>query len=423
MIILTNINRILWGVTTMLLIYTGVYFSKKLKFIQFSFKNMFTGFKKSGDEKVSPFETLMLTLGARIGVGSLAGVALAIYLGGPGTIFWMWVATFIVAPNAYAESFLGVLFHKKTENIYQGGPAYYISYGLNKRWLGKLYALLIIITYIFGFSTIQANTISKSIEVLIGIKPIVTGILLALITGYVIMRGAGHIIKISSKMMPFIAVIYLVISCCVIMSNVTLLPLTLKDIVLEAFNFKSAGYGVLTTFIIGFQRGIFSNEAGIGSGAIAASTVDNDDAKGQGKIQIIGVYFTTLILCTLTAIIVLMSNYDSVSFININGIEITQYALNYHLGSIGEIVLVLTIFIFAFSTIISGYYYGENSLKFIKINSNSKSVFILKLLTLSLLIIGSVISSSFLWDFVDILIAVIGIINVYAIYKLRKKVE
>lgn len=406
-----------------MLIYAGVYFSKKLKFIQFNIRDMFTGFKRSGYEKVSPFETLMLTLGARIGVGSLAGVALAVYFGGPGTIFWMWIATFVVAPNAYVESFLGVLFHRKIDNVYQGGPSYYINYGLNNKWLGKIYALLIIITYIFGFSTIQANTIAKSIESFAGINPLITGILLSLITGYVILKGASYIIKISSKIMPFIVVIYLIISGYVILSNITLLPLILKTIVVEAFNFKAFGSGLLTTFIIGFQRGIFSNEAGIGSGAIAASTVDNDDARGQGMIQIIGIYFTTLVLCTLTAIMILMSNYSDITFINVNGIEITQYALNYHLGSIGEVVLVLTIFVFAFSTIISGYYYGENSLKFIKSNSNSKSIFVLKLITICLLTVGSVVRASLLWDFVDILIAILGIINIYAIYKLRKKVK
>jgi len=421
--ILTVINRILWGITTILLIISGVFFSKKLKWLQFNLKDMLKGFKKSGTEKVSPFETLMLTLGARIGVGSLAGVALAIYIGGPGTIFWMWIATIIVVPNAYVESFLGVLYHEKKDGMYQGGPSYYIGNGLNKKWLGKIYALLVIVTYIFGFLTIQSNTIAKSFETFGGLNPLVTGILLALLTGYIIMKGTKNIIDVSSKIMPFIGILYLGVSFYVIITNINLLPIVLKNIIVEAFNFKSAGVGVLTTFIIGFQRGIFSNEAGIGSGAIAASTVDNDDAKGQGMIQIAGIYFTTLILCTLTAITIMMSNYTSINISDINGIEITQYALNCHLGFIGEIILIVTIFIFAFSTIISGYYYGENSLRFLKKNIKKRHILILQIVTVGLLIIGSISNSSILWNLVDILIAIMGIINIYAIFKLRDKVK
>jgi len=421
--ILTTINRILWGATTILLIITGIYFGKKLNWIQFNLKTMFKGFKKSGIEKVSPFETLMLSLGARIGVGSLAGVALAIYLGGPGTIFWMWIATIIVVPNAYVESFLGVLFHKKVSGFYQGGPSYYISYGLKKNGLAKIYAVLVIVAYIFGFSTIQSNTIAKSLETFFDIEPLFSGICISLLTGYVIINGAKKIISVSSKIMPFIGILYLGVSIYIIVTNISLLPQILKIIITEALNFRSAGTGIVTSFIIGFQRGIFSNEAGIGSGAIAASTVDNDDANGQGMIQMIGIYFTTLVLCTLTAIMIMMCNYQLINFTNINGIEITQYAFNYHLGSFGEIVLIITIFIFAFSTIISGYYYGENCLKFIKPNLNGRSILILQIITMCLLVVGSFTSSSILWDIVDILIAIMGIINIYAIYKLRDKVK
>lgn len=422
-IILTNINKTLWFATTILLIASGVYFAKKLKFVQFNTKDMVKGFKGNGNEAVSPFETLMLTLGARIGVGSLAGVALAIYIGGPGTIFWMWVSTILVVPNAYVESFLGVLFHEKKDNIYQGGPSYYISKGLNKKYLAKFYAALVIITYIFGFLTIQSNTIAKSLNQFCGVPPLIIGIGVAILTGYIIMKGTKNIIDVSSKLMPFVGILYLGVSIFIIIKNINILPGVLKTIVFEAVNFKSAGVGILTPFIIGFQRGIFSNEAGVGSGAIAASTVDNNDAKGQGMIQIAGIYFTTLVLCTLTAIIIMMSDYNLIDFNNINGIEITQYALSHHLGSFGELVLVITIFIFAFSTIISGYYYGENSLIFLNRNIKRREIVLLQLLTVVLLIIGSISNSLILWNLVDILVAIMAMINIYAIIKLRGKIK
>lgn len=421
--ILSNINKILWGITTILLILSGLYFSKKLKFLQFNIGNMIKGFKGDKNQKVSPFETLMLTLGARIGVGSLAGVALAIYVGGPGTIFWMWIATIIVVPNAYVESFLGVLFHEKKGDFYQGGPHYYIDTGLKKKNLAKLYSILVIITYIFGFLTIQSNTIAKSFQNFNNSNPLVIGVAVALLTGYIILKGTKNIIDVSSKIMPFIGILYVGISIYIIATNISLLPNVFKTIVTEAFNVKAAGMGILTPFIIGFQRGIFSNEAGVGSGAIAAATVDNNDAKGQGMIQVAGIYFTTLILCTLTALIIMLSDYNMIDFTNINGIEITQYALNYHLGALGELVLMITIFIFAFSTIISGYYYGENSMRFLKKRVNSKDILGLKILTVILLIIGSVINSLILWNMVDILIAVMAMINIYAIFMLRDKVK
>lgn len=421
--ILTSINKFLWGITTILLILSGCYFSKKLHFLQFNIKDMIKGFKGNKNEQVSPFQTLMLTLGARIGVGSLAGIALAIYIGGPGSIFWMWISTIIVVPNAYVESFLGVLYHKKNEGIYQGGPSYYIRDGLKKEKLSRLYAILVIITYIFGFLTIQSNTIAKSFQNFNNINPLFIGIILALITGFIIMKSAKSIINVSSKIMPFIGILYLGVSLYIIIINISLVPNVFKEIISSAFNFKSIGIGILTPFIIGFQRGIFSNEAGIGTGAIAAATVDNNDAKGQGMIQIAGIYFTTLILCTLTALNIMLSNYNLIESNNINGIEITQYALNYHLGSFGEIVLLITIFIFAFSTIISGYYYGENSLKFLKKKVNRKDILLLQIIAIILLIFGSICNSLILWNIVDILIAIMGIINIYAILKLRDKIK
>lgn len=420
-IILSIINKLLWGLTTILLATSGIYFSAKLKFLQFNLKKMINGFKSDNNQKVSPFQSLMLTLGARIGVGSLAGIALAIYLGGPGTIFWVWVSTIIVVPNAYAESFLGVLFHEKKEGMYTGGPSYYISKGLKMNKLAKIYSLLVFIVYIFGFLTIQSNTIAKSFQNFNGSSQVIVGIIVAILTGLIIFKGQEGIIKISSKMMPFIGFLYVGISLLIIITNIGELPRVLYLIISEAFNIKSMGIGIITPFVIGFQRGIFSNEAGVGTGAIAASVVDNDDSKGQGMIQIAGIYFTSLVLCTLTALIILLSDYNIINFQNINGIEITQYALNYHLGSLGEIILLITIFIFAFSTIISGYYYGESSFNYL-IGDKRKNNTYLKLLTIILLIIGSILKPIIIWNFVDIGIAVMAIINIYAIFKLKDKV-
>ena len=188
-IILTLINKSLWSITIVLLIFSGLYFTWRLKFIQFRIKDMFKGFKSRESSVASPFKVLMLTLGARIGIGSLAGVALAIYIGGPGTVFWLWISTIIVASNAYVESYLGVLFHEKHDGFNRGGPSYYIDKGLNNKSLAKIYSIIVLITYILGFLTIQTNTIAKSFQNFNNSNPLVIGILLAIISGFVIIRG------------------------------------------------------------------------------------------------------------------------------------------------------------------------------------------------------------------------------------------
>lgn len=421
MIILSIINKLLWGIATLMLVISGIYFSKKLNFLQFSLKKMIKGFKSNKYEKVSPFKTLMLTLAGRIGVGSLAGIALAIYIGGPGTIFWIWISTIIVVPNAYVESYLGVFFHEKKDGMYEGGPSHYIEKGLKKRRLARVYSWLVLVTYIFGFLSIQSNTIAKSFQNFNNSNPFIVGIIIALITAIIIFKGSETIINISSKMMPFIGGLYIVISVYILLNNFNSTINVMNLIISEAFNIKSFGIGIIMPFIIGFQRGIFSNESGVGTGAIAASSVDNNDAKGQGMIQIAGIYFTSLVLCTLTAFIILLSDYNNINYTNVNGIELTQYALKYHLGYFGEIILLITVFIFAFSTIISGYYYGESSLSYLNNNKRLKTV--LKILTIILLVLGSVIKSNILWDFVDIGVAIMAIINVYSIIKLRNIVK
>ena len=421
-VIFDIINKLLWGITTILLVSSGIYFSKKLQFPQFNIKKMVKSLFDDKNKDISPFKTLMLSLAARVGVGSLAGVALAIYIGGPGTIFWMWISTIIVVPNAYAESYLSVLFHKKRNGAYEGGPFYYIEKGLNKKNLAKMYSILVIIVYILGFTTIQTNTIAISFHNFSNIPQLVVGLFVALLTAVVIFGGGKSIIETSSKIMPFIGGLFLVFSSYIILSNITKIPSILILIIKSAFNIKAMGIGILIPFIIGVQRGIFSNEAGVGTGGIAAATVDSNDAKGQGYIQMLGVYFTSLVLCTLTALIILLCDYSVNNLQNINGIEITQYALRYHLGTIGALLLLITVFIFAFSTIISGYYYGEISISYLNPNRGGKHS-ILKIITIVLLIIGSIAKPNLLWNVVDVGIAILAIINTYALFKLRNKIK
>lgn len=416
------INDLLWSAAIVFLLGGGLYFSIKLGFPQFKLSSLFKGFKKDSKSSVSPFRSLTMSLAARIGVGSLAGIALAIYTGGPGTIFWIWVAGIITAVNAFCESYLGAKYQEKDGEAYKGGPAFYIEKGLKNKKLASVYAVLIIIAYIVGFMTIQANTITTSIHDYYGFSPLIIGITLAVISGISIMRGLNEIASITSKLVPIMGIGYILLSISIILMNLNQIPQVLLEIIADAFQLKAIGGGIFATFVIGIQRGVFSTEAGLGTGAIASSTSHTDNKVNLGLIQILGIYFTVFVVCTSTAILILTSNYTSLNFENMNGIELTQYALNYHLGKTGILVLILSVVSLAYSTIVAGYYYGESSLKYLIKNVSKRQINILKIVTIILLIIGSIMSASLLWSIVDVLVAVLSIINMYALLKLRREI-
>lgn len=416
-------NSILWSTAIIFLIGGGLYFTCFLRGIQFRFMDMFHSFKHRKDSKISPFQSLTMALAARIGVGSLAGIALAIYIGGPGSIFWIWVSSIITSVNSFSESLLGVLYREKDGDVHKGGPAFYMDKGLNKKNLARAYAFLIMVAYIVGFMTIQANTISASIQDYLGVAPIITGIILAIVSGYSILGGVQGIVHLTSKLVPIMGAVYIFLSIFIVLGNIREMPMIFYQIINGAFNIKSFGVGILTTFVVGIQRGVFSTEAGLGSGAIASSTTDEKSPVRIGLVQVLGIYFVSFIICTSTAFIILTSDYLTVPFENINGIEITQYALKDHLGTIGIVILVFSIVSFAFSTIVAGYYYGESNLKYLKKNPSKNQILVLKIVTVLLLIIGSIVKASIIWSIVDVLVALMAILNMYAVFCLRNTVK
>lgn len=420
------LNRILWAIATGLILFSSVYFTLKLKFLQFNIKEiLYNLFKKNDNSSgISPVKTLMLALAGRIGVGSIAGVALAIYLGGVGSIFWMWVIGIISSINAFSETVLGIIYKEKDQgDVFKGGPSYYIKKGLNNVKLGNIYAIFILVSYIGGFISIQSNTIAKSLAEIVEIDSSIIGIIICLSTALIIFGGIKKIANFTGKLVPFMTLFYLLVAVYIIICNIGMIPKVFSEIIIGAFNFNSFLFGFLPVFIIGIQRGIFSNEAGLGTGSIASSITNENNPASQGYVQMAGIYITTLIICTATAIIILTSNYQQLILGDVNGIEITQYAFNYHLGQFGGVILFLFILLFAFSTILTGYYYGESSLKYFHKNLKTIHLFILKLVTLIVLFLGSIISSTFLWKIVDIFVAILAIVNIYALLSLRKDVK
>lgn len=410
---------ILWAMATIFIVYSGIYFTFKLKFVQFRFKDMFKNLFKKSNNGISAFESLMMVLGGRIGVGSIAGIALAIYLGGVGSIFWVWVIGFLSAPSAFAETLLGVKYQVGNKNLY-GGPSFYLLNGLNKKSLSKIYSFIIVFSYIGGFLSIQSNTIVTSITAYFDIEPIIVGFLIGIIALLIIIGGAKKISLISKYLVPVMTFIYVGTSFFVILKNINSLPVIFINILKSAFNFKSFGFGLLVSMVVGIQRGIFSNEAGLGTGAIAASLVKTKYPAECGFVQMIGIYITTFLICTSTAIVILTTDVSNVAIIN--GIEMTQMAFINHLGNFGNIVIILSIILFAFSTILSGYFDGEASIKCLFPNSGGNILFVLKMVTFLVIIIGSITQATLLWNIVNILTAILAIINIYAILKLDKEV-
>lgn len=418
------INNYLWTFVVIIMIFASLYFTILLKGAQFNFKEMFKNVIKNDTKNgVSPFNALMFSLAGRVGVGSISGVALAIYIGGSGTIFWLWIMAFVASILTFCETVLANKYHIKSGKNYFGGPSYYIENGLGKRKLSILYSITIIIAYVCFFIAIQSNTITKSLNgfgVLASINylPYISGLILSFLIAFIIFGGIDRVTKITDKLVPIMGIFYLLLATYVIVLNINDIPYVFSNILKNAFSLKS-GLGGLIGFVVlvGVKRSIFSSEAGIGTGAIASSVCNPKYSASLGYVQMLGIYITSLVICTATALIILLG--PVLTPINdVNGIEFASIAFNYHFGTFGTLSLFLCVFMFSFSTILTGYYYGESCFKHIF----KKSSFLIKIWTIVIVFIGSIISSDFLWSIVDLFIALLAIINIYAIVYLRKDV-
>lgn len=334
----------------------------------------------------------------------------------------MWVSTFFCSIITYMEVVLGVKYKVWDGDFSYGGPAYYIRDGLQNKLLGGIYSILIIVSYIFCFLSIQSNTIAKSLINILPLSVFVIGLCICVVTFFCISGGFKKIVNVSMKLVPMMSFIYIGSSVVVLFMNCDRIGSVFFDILKSAFNFKSFFSGFIPMFIVGVQRGIFSNEAGIGTSSIVCSSSSSDDYKILGYTQMFGVYVTTFIICTATAIIILFSDYSGLVLSDINGIELASYAFNYHFGSVGIYILLVSIVLFSFSTIITGYYYGESSFNYFFSKLDVKYIYVLRGITLIVLFLGCIVSSRILWDIVDILVGIVILINLYAIWKLKDDV-
>ncbi len=421
-------NDILWSyVLIALLIFMGLYFSFKTKFVQFRYlKQMISLLTESvgksiskNDKKkgVSSFQAFCMSTASRVGTGNLAGVAIAIAVGGPGAIFWMWVIALIGGASSFVESTLAQIYKVKDKHGYRGGPAYYMEKALNKRWMGIIFSILITVCFGLVFNSVQSNTISLAFQEAFGIKTVITGLILSISTAIIIFGGVKSIAKFSEIIVPIMAGAYLLVAMFVIIKNISSIPSVFSLIFRNAFGFEQAlGGGVGAAMMMGIKRGLFSNEAGMGSAPNAAATAEVSHPVKQGLIQTLGVFTDTILICSATAFIILLSGAYTTE--GLTGIQLTQSALTSQVGAWGNTFIAICIYLFAFSSIVGNYYYGETNIEFI--NTNKIYVFLYRIAVVSMVFIGSVSKIQIVWDLADLFMGLMAIINLIAIFMLGK---
>lgn len=419
------VNDFIWTyILIAMLIVIGFYFTFRTKFVQFTnIKEMFkllgegTSSKDKSKNEVSSFQAFCIGTASRVGTGNLAGVASAIAIGGPGAVFWMWLIALIGSASAFIESTLAQIYKVKDGDSFRGGPAYYMEKGLKKKWMGVTFSVLIIMCFGFAFNSVQSNTIAAAFNSTFNANKLIIGIILTVLTLLIIFGGVNRIAKISSVLVPIMAVAYIVIALFIIVINFNKIPSLFITIFENAFGIKQVvGGGIGAALLQGIKRGLFSNEAGMGSAPNAAATATVSHPAKQGLIQTLGVFTDTLIICTSTAFIILLSGAPLDG--SVKGIELTQMALVSQVGSWGGTFISICILLFAFSSIIGNYYYGETNIQFI--TENKVVLYGYRILVAAMVLFGSIASMDFVWNIADVFMGLMAILNLIAIVLLGK---
>ncbi|WP_120511663.1 alanine/glycine:cation symporter family protein [Photobacterium salinisoli] len=420
------LNDLLWGsVLIYLLVGVGIYFTYLLGFIQFRhFGHMFKVMKnsrKSDAAGISSFQALCTSLAARVGTGNMAGVAVALTLGGPGAIFWMWLIAMLGMATAFAESALAQLYKTRDDDgNYRGGPAYYMEKGLGMRWMGVVFSIFLIIAFGLVFNAVQANSIAKAMNVAFGWQPVVVGMVLVALTGFIIFGGMRTIARTAEILVPVMAICYLLLALVVVAMNIEQVPSVVALIFRSAFGLEEAasgalGYTIAQGMINGLKRGLFSNEAGMGSApnAAASATPYPPHPASQGYVQMLGVFTDTIVICSATVAIILVSG-EYVPHGEVTGIELTQRALASQVGDWGGIFIAIAIFLFAFTSLVANYSYAETNLIFLEHNHKA-GLLIFRAVVLGMVMFGALAELPTVWAMADVSMGMMAIINLIAI--------
>ncbi len=442
-----NINTYMYTYCLVfLLIGAGIYFTIRTKGVQFThLKDMFKVITEKkhvdGRKSVSSFQAMMVSTASRVGTGNIAGVATAIAVGGPGAVFWMWVMALINGASAFVESTLAQIWKVKGENgEFRGGPAYYIHQALGKRWLGNVFAIALILCFAFGFNGLQTYNMSSSIEYFYNQAvngaaavpffeskiPFAIGVLIAVLFAFTMFMGSKRISVLTSGIVPVMATLYLVLTIIMMVLNFGALPSVFGLIFQEAFDFNSIIGGFAGSMIVqGIKRGLFSNEAGMGSAPNAAASASVSHPVKQGLVQTLSVFIDTILICTCSAVMIMIFVQDHMSLTPFGGategltnMPLVQQSMFYTFGEPGIIFMTVAIFSFAFSSLLGNYYYAEQNFKFITTNRKALAVF--RIACAVVVFYGAQSSLTLAWNFADIFMGLQAIINIVVILLLGK---
>ena len=431
--LITQINDAIWGYVLIgVLIICGIWFTWKTKGVQFrmvgEMLRLLADSATSGTDSlsdkdknhkhISSFQAFAVSVATRVGTGNLAGVATAIAIGGPGAVFWMWVIALIGSATAFIESTLGQLYKQRQKDSFVGGPAYYIKRGLHCNWMAYLFAVLITITFGLSYNSIQSNTICGAMYEAFGWNPLLVGSILSVVALIIIFGGLQRIANVSAVMVPLMAIGYFVLVMVIIIMNIEHIPHVLKVIITNAFGLEQGVGGTIgATIMNGVKRGLFSNEAGEGSAPNVAAAATVSHPVKQGLIQALGVFTDTLLVCSCTAFMILISGLYSTP--ELNGIALTQAALNSEIGAFGPTFIAIAILLFAFSSIIGNYYYGEANIRFM--TSSNAVLTVYRVFSGGVLVMfGAMASLEIVWNLGDLCMAMLTACNLVAIVRLGK---
>ena len=422
---ITSVNDALWTYLLIgALIICGLYFTIRTRFVQFTllgdmFRQLVDASPASGGKKhISSFQAFAVSVATRVGTGNLAGVATAIAVGGPGAVFWMWIIALVGSATAFVEATLAQLFKRPSDDSFIGGPAYYISRGMHNKWMAALFAVLLTLTFGLSYNSIQSNTICGALNQAFGFDQTVIGIILSALALFIAFGGIQRIAHVSSILVPVMVIGYFILALVVVIMNYDLVPHVIKLIFVNAFGFEQvAGGGLGMTIMIGIRRGLFSNEAGEGSAPNVAATAHVSHPVKQGLIQALGVFTDTLLVCSCTAFLVLISGLYNTE--GIQGIQLTQASMESQVGSWGTFFVAIAIILFAFSSIIGNYYYGEANIRFLTDKKWAVQVF--RILSGGVFVFfGAVASFEFVWSLGDLFMALLTLCNLIALVFLCK---
>ena len=429
------INDILWGsVLIYLLAGAGLWFTFRCGFVQFryftQFRSLISPPPSQDNAGISPFQALCTSLAARVGSGNIAGVALALTMGGPGAVFWMWVVALIGMATSFAECSLAQLYKRRdSEGRYRGGPAWYMESGLGMRWMGVIFSVFLMFAFGLIFNAVQANSIANAVNHAFAVPKSWVGILLVALTASVIWGGMRGTARLAQYLVPFMALIWVIMGLYVVALHIDRVPQVIMLVIKSAFGWQEAASGALAftsgqVITTGFQRSMFSNEAGMGStpNAAAAASAWPPHPASQGLLQMFGVFINTVIICTATAAIILFSGMLDNPASGMDGITLVQTALSGMLGGWASGFIAFIIFLFAFTSIVANYAYAENNLLFLH-KKNPFTLVLFRCLALVMVMFGTLSSLPLVWQLADIAMALMAITNLSAILLLSPVVR